>query len=215
MLKYMLIFITIFIISCSDEKDKNEPIDYNTNGIIPLKIGNYWKYESQTYFTKDSLPTYSYDNLSVFGDTNIDGTKYYFVLNINNEYTASTNKEDGYYYHSFDNIKNNDFLYYRYPCNIGDKWDMVIFSDEDLDEKYCIVKSLNKVVTVPFGTFECINYEVSEVQRYQHLTMIDIYSYYISPGVGFIKLERSSTINPFRDTALHSISYLTDAKIEK
>lgn len=213
MLKYILIIITIFIFSCSDENDKNEPIDYNTNGIIPLKIGNYWKYETESYLSRDTFPTYTNNTLTVFRDSIINGTKYFYIINDNYNYTVSTNKEDGYYFNNIDEI---DDLYYKYPCEVGDQWDVRIYEEEDLDEKYVIVKSLNEVVTVPFGTFECINYEFYAIEEFMpDYHFIFISNVYISPGVGMVKHTYKSTVPPYTDTTLHHSSYLTDSKIVK
>lgn len=214
MTKYLLILFAIFLFSCSDDDKNIEPVDHNVNGIIPLKFGNYWLYEIEFFNTNDSVPEYSEIETYIIGDTIIDNTKYFMTLQQKNNYSFNRNNKNGYYYYSFDGIKDNDYLFYKYPCEVGDSWDLPIFPEEEFDSKIISVKSINSEIIVPFGKFNCINYELVTIDRFvSYDSIVTLVNYYFTPGIGKIKQTVHNLETRFDDTVLVYNMYLKNANI--
>ena len=54
--KLFLLFVTIFILSCTDESSDSAAAENNANDFFPSDTNNYWKYIGVSY-THLTLPT--------------------------------------------------------------------------------------------------------------------------------------------------------------
>ncbi len=171
----ILALVAIMLISCAGTTDTPPPA--KSQEIIPLKIGNSWTYEDVEY-DPDYQSEVAFDTLheSITVDTTISATKW-FSNSANNSYFSS-NSTDGYYV----TYKNNDgvfvnSLFFKYPCNINDKYSIFI---PDFNETFQItVIQTSIVVSTSAGTFFCYKYEaVSPKLKLE---------FYITPGKGIIK----------------------------
>lgn len=188
-----LFLLSLFVLSLSNVKVKDE-FNYNENGIFPLKIGNKWVYENKYYNNLDSVLRIKELTTEIIGDTLIQNIKYYIKKSKSFKY-LSRNDEEGYHittFNCFDTKKfyNHDILTYKYPCNIDDFWILKENMPYLNGSSTCTVVSLNKNINVPYGKFECIQFE----QLLKHIDVLGDTVYtlnvsYVKPSIGLIKLE--------------------------
>lgn len=158
--KLLLIgLFSIIAVSCSDSTSNNEPM----KELFPLKIGNKWTYQ----ITKNDSISTSYNDIQK--DTVVNGETWYIVLRDGEPVFTSKNKSDGMWI-MFGNEK---VLFYKYPATLNDEYMAGAVSVK--------VVSLNKQITVPAGTFECIQYHTVYSDKEE-------YDEFFCPGTGTIKI---------------------------
>ncbi len=201
-------FGLLIIISCSDNSTKSKDGPIQSKDLIPLKIGNYWKYKIRT-FDKDSNQI-RFDNdelvieqeIEVFGDTTIDGEKFYGMDHWidRGKYQYFANKDDGVYgfQDNFELGVDSISLYYKYPAFVSDKYNV----NGGLIE----IISTNEAVKVPVGEFNCIVYKITDKKGI-------IVKFYISPGTGYVKIYFNGTALEGRDLDNIFIWELVDKKL--
>lgn len=165
--------LALLILGCSNNNKSLNPSQ--DKQIWPLKVGNEWTYEDRLL---DSAGRTVHVDTSVFAvikDTLIQGERWY-VFTYNGvrdpEGSLGTIRSDGLWTNG-----PSEGLVFKYPAAVNDTFMMGTDTS--------IVESIHDTVTVPAGTFVCINYKWvggSEPNRTHQY-------HYMSPGVGFIKAE--------------------------
>jgi hypothetical protein len=165
---------TCFIITLTNSCCKeNQFEEVDKTFLVPLKVGNFWKYKATHY---DSLQNLLYTDtltIKVIGDTIIDNQIWY---NLDYEGVSYRNNSEGLQIYYF----NSASLLYRYPIMLGEVYDSSSTSS-------VTVTSINESVLVPAGKFSCYNYQ-------RKFTDLNI-NIYLSPGIGFIKYPNLKSIN--------------------
>ncbi len=168
----LFIFIVI-LLSCSDHSTNVKNL---SDEILPLKVGNKWYMKNVTFDSLGHSSTPFYFSLVVSKDTLINREKWYGITvecDFCDESSISyyAKREDGIY---LLNENNEAFLVYKYPAAVNDSYVS--------DSASVKIKSLSLIITVESGKYECVEYEISEVDN-------TITRVYLSPGVGFVKFE--------------------------
>lgn len=195
--KYIL-FLSLFIlaISCSES---TAPLNYKRSQkdeIMPLAVGNYWKYKT---ISPESLRNGDVYTLKVDREFINDG-KTLFELSQSNIYYVGfvsdirvntvTGLETNHYL--FEGNKEFELLY-KYPAKLGDIYPKPINDSIPFYE----VLTTSKIITTPAGTFPCYAYRYTN-RRYNIDIKGDTIGYYISEyldycavGVGMVKSVKS------------------------
>lgn len=203
------LFGLLLPISCSDNSTKSTDDPIQSKDLIPLKIGNYWKYEIRT-FDKDSNQI-QFDTgelvieqeIEVFRDTMINGDKYYGIEHLvdKSKHQYFANKEDGVYGfqdHFELGIDDSISLYFKYPASVGDIYNFIEGSIE--------IISTNETVKVLVGEFNCIVYKITDKKGV-------LVKFYISPGTGYVKIYFNGTTLDGGDLSDIFIWELVDKKL--
>ena len=183
-----------------------------SNGILPLKVGYYWKY--QNYYLKAdtsisgegrteeykinklSTTIYSNENYSVFhriwGYFNTSMGHYIYAA----DEWFFRNFNDGLY--QMGGKVNDDSIYtkllwYKYPVQKGETWESPDLVYNTLTNNFFINDSTtytctdsNVVFKTPLGNFSCIVYYHREIDNEGDVISItDIYDYYL-PNLGLV-----------------------------
>lgn len=176
-MKYLVcVSLLLFLFACSEDSNQEEKLE-----IMPLAIGNYWGFDVIDFNEDGTIKDTSIYIISLRLDTVINNKKYYYTLIDNFLHFSNDN---GLYINNLQNpIK--DWLFLKYPCSIGDTWEYNLYFNSNVS-----VNSLNKLVSVPYGTFECIEYEFSYFDVHNiNDTVYTQYYVYAKPGFG-ITLEK-------------------------
>lgn len=158
----ILILSTAAIFSCKKENDNN----YTNNGLIPLRTGNKWTYESHQYSGKALSSSYT---IEIGALVNINGYKGYKILRktLPHNSTFLVNTDDEGNFISVGGYSDVDSLFtpsinYKKNAIKGESWeyqevyvdyDNGIF-DQELINVHCI--NTDSLITTPKGTFHCI-----------------------------------------------------------
>lgn len=182
-------FIVIFALLClTNCKDNSTNPAENSIGIIPLKAGNYWIYESKDLDSSGIVHKISYDTVKIISRVNLSGSIYYF----SGDNRFLFNSSDGLYLKDTSDLS-FQYLIYKYPAKVGDKFQSVNMSDS------VTVESLNTEYTCPRGKFSCYVYNTGN------------YLYeYLSPNIGLIAdLEYGTTDfgNKYLSSKMELIEY--------
>lgn len=191
MSRILLISSLIFFL-ISGCKSKSNPVVPPSipQNIMPLSVGNYWKYQRVYYDPNGNITNVDTFKVAITKDTIINFTTWFF-----DDYfwIYYNNKSDGLWIYS--NI--SSWLMWKYPAQIGETY----YAGSDTVK----VISTDKALTTLIGVYHCYSYEYN----FRGLP-IDTF---ISPGLGIVYSESAISINngkPYID----SKSYLIDYKIE-
>lgn len=136
------LFILFFIvIGCKDDNNIVNP-SVETIEIIPLKVGNFWSYQTTIYDTLGSIVSTIIDSTRIISDTLINGKKY-FIFSTG---VLRWNNDAGFWI----TIAYDSLLLYKYPANVGDEYSYNI-------KVICKDSS----IVIPKGTFKCYGYSGS------------------------------------------------------
>ena len=176
MSKLVLFIFIVILLSCSDHSTNGEDI---SDEILPLKVGNKWYMKNVTFDSLGNSSTPFYFSFVVSKDTLINREKWYGIkaecdFCDNSNILYYTKREDGIY---LLNENNKAYLIFKYPAEVNET-----YISDSVSVK---VKSLSLNITVESGKYECVEYDISEVDN--SLTRI-----YLSLGVGFVKFEHYS-----------------------
>lgn len=167
---FFIIFAICFLISCKDSvTDPNDTKDPNQGsaGLIPLKVGNNWKYNVYSNNLLAGELT-----LKVIYATTINNYQYFKFDDETPFGEYVTNKQDGFY--MSDTIDNFELLYFKYPTQVGDMFGMYQFK----------VISIDTSITTIAGTFSTIYYQSKMQQGEGQEYNINVF---IKPNLGIIK----------------------------
>ncbi len=201
---FALILLAIFVYSCGD--NGNNPTDSSV--LMPLKIGNYWEYYSN-YFYTSSTDSAAY-RLTVDSEIEYNGENQ-MQLRYFNIFTNATFLTPSYYKNEPNGLRITSrylgmdyIMVFKYPVSKGE-----IISEDENTKFY--VDSINVVYTTLAGKFNCIKY-VQVILDDSKETDIS-YNYY-TPGIGQIANE-DYEINPITgNKTLVMKSVLTKYKIK-
>lgn len=180
-----------FFAGCSEDSPSN--YNYNNDSsvyikeIFPLAIGNQWTYFSTAYLPDGSI--YRADS----GRVMIDSA--YTLKGIQGFMNTSLTPPQFLYYsgsevRSFDMVTGKTNVIARYPMAINETITIedTLFSDGFRSRTMMRIASENTKVTVPAGTFTCVNYEIVEMYgKDGKLDTSTVLQKYFSKGVGRIK----------------------------
>ncbi|MBX7154979.1 MAG: hypothetical protein U0Y96_06945 [Candidatus Kapaibacterium sp.] len=199
-----ILLLAALFVSCSDNSINNNTVVTPTKQIIPLRVGNNWKYISKnstngydTVFIsttgKLQIGKDTYYSISGTTSNNTNGTYIGFCFlggaDNNPKYTYVANLEEGYFIGELKDLtKITSFvprILWLYPAKLND----VYLAKFDLgDDNATSVKVFETQisVTVPAGTFKCIKYGFDLKGR---STGVYDFFIYFAPGIGPIRLE--------------------------
>jgi hypothetical protein len=133
------LFIAFFLIAgCKDENKIVNPTT-ETVEIVPLKVGNWWSYQTTVYDTSGDIVSTHIDSIFVVKDTLVNGKKY-FILSTG---VMRWNNDSGLWIP----FTPDSTLLYKYPAQVGDKYGInlkVICKDSS--------------IVVPKGSFKSYGY---------------------------------------------------------
>ena len=165
---FALGLLTCSMFSCAKTSNPGGPQD--SGFIFPLKTGNYWVSQHETYDSLGTLRNAFVDTLRVVGDTMINSERWYYFLE--GAHGFYTNRADGHYGYVAA-WSPQPFLDLKYPAQQGDTYSI----------PYALgireVVSTGASITVPAGTFTCYQYRSPYPNNWQ-------WNYYYTPGVGLI-----------------------------
>ena len=166
----VVLFLQIIIINCSKDSP-NEP-EESADVIMPLSVGNYWKFT--TKYGPSILEWEIQSNINIYGK---EAYVVKMILTDSSEVTENNinliNLTDGLYYDDNGEFK----LWYKYPVEVGNV--------NDIGDIYIKVISTNKKINVQGGNFsDCIEYGY---YRKTDNTLKDVYIF--KPNLGPIILE--------------------------
>ncbi|MBM2815697.1 MAG: hypothetical protein HW421_2459 [Ignavibacteria bacterium] len=166
--------VIILLLSC---KENSSSPSNQSNFIIPLKIGNSWNSKITELGSNGLVISTLNETDYILKDTVIGMHKVYCMKTIfngidNNLVSYGLNKNDGLYSINIENGKVNEYLWYKYPCKVGD----IYFRHGDTVK----VEATDVEITVPAGKFRCVKYHLyHEFPSY----------FYLCPGIGPVKQE--------------------------
>ena len=174
---FLFVSSIIFVSSCSES---TSPELDNSNGLIPLKIGNSWNYEFTDYDSSGTIVQTENQINTIVKDTTIMNAIWYSFNYLPNGLWF-TNKTDGYW--SFvkkgtGNItEDNSLIVFKYPTVAGD-----IYGNFDTPTE---VIATDEEITVPAGTFKLIHVKTNYQSSNNYL--LNSFETYIAPKIGVIK----------------------------
>lgn len=209
MKKNTLLIIVLGILAfmaCSENEDPNT---YDGQ-IIPLEIGNSWKYRTLGY-TPDGNPDsidISYEYGKYITDTlSFNDTLCYVMEYTMDDTTLPVMRHDiisriGDHIYRLAIIDRHDTIRFdipetivKYPVSFGEK----IFSDTlhnihgDVDSLYWLVTDLNTNIHTDAGSFNCVEYYSHYFWYSDSAGVIDStlheLRHYFAPDIGFIRLD--------------------------
>lgn len=194
-MKYIKLTPLLFLlfIACS----KDSPTSPTPNNVLmPLTIGNYWKYADidSTRFT-DKVQYYT---IRVNRDTIINGIKFFITKRDTGSFDYEylyLNKENGLY--TF-NGSINPSLAYKYPVQVGESFNI------GFDSNFTNIKviAIDKYVKTSAGNFKCIQYQIKDTlsMTNERGEIIGKYYYtqntYYSLGIGLIQEDEETIMQP-------------------
>lgn len=193
----VILVFTMPLFSCNNtEPEEVIKPEFENNGLLPLKVGNYWKYKVE--FLK-SDGSFFYDGLPFEIRINRQTVKnemvpYYSRVYVDQNGKADTlewlfrNKSDGLYLLGGRAKRDSLFtstLYLKFPVTKGEFWFFQGIVYNNYIEKFelnssfkytCV--STDSTFQTPIGTFSCIVFHHREKQAYDVLEEIDVYEFY-------------------------------------
>jgi hypothetical protein len=210
----LIVMAMLFLNSCNKENlvEPEQPkVEETSNGILPLKVGYYWKYKN--YYLKEDGSIANEDLEDEYMITKSSS------INVNNESYIVFHRIYGYLdpviaayrygidewlFRNFDNgiyqmggkYKTDSIytklIWYKYPVRKGETWKSPHLTYYPIEAKYMIADSItftctdtNAVFETPLGNFNCVVYYHREKQDEDVAALLDIYEYY-SYGIGLV-----------------------------
>lgn len=186
---FVLLCVSLALFSC-----ESNPVAPSSEeiGWIPFKKGNLWKF-IRTYYDplgNAILVQQNTDSIFIAADTVLEGKKWYYRHYLGHK-LAYRNTSSGVMARLVSaNTIATPFVQYKFPVQTGDTFGfpIVFFSGNQAwldDMTYtATVMSLDTVITVPAGSFRCLQYRLQRVS--------DIFSWqdeFIAPRLGWVKRD--------------------------
>lgn len=168
-----LLLLIVLSSDCSDNDKSSNPKE--AVEIWPLKIGNRWVLEDQLLDSVGNVLQLDTTAILIAKDTTIEGGTWYIATanGSSGEMLPGQIRDDGMWGWDGDSA----VLVWKYPATIGDVF--IIGFDT------VTTVSIDTSITVPAGTFVCINYRWKD-----NFEPNRIYQYhFLSPGVGYVCAE--------------------------
>jgi hypothetical protein len=141
-----------------------------SNGIIPLAVGNQWIYSLNAYDTTGNIKISTSSTYQVMGDSVNSGVRWFRISNF-----YCTNKNLGLF-------SSDGLLALKYPTFVPDSFYV------NATVGYIHVISIDTMITIPLGTYHCYAY-ASDQPISPGMTGSSYEVMYVSPKVGPIKAE--------------------------
>jgi hypothetical protein len=164
----------VFFAACS--KDDTPVAPGPGNSIIPLKVGNVWRFRSMLYDTTGAVTWNGVDSLVIVRDTVVNGTTWYRFLHGD---SWLTNQADGIWSAGFGPAGFAPNLTIKYPANAGDSWDARTSASRT---QRVTLASISIPASVPAGLYTCYEYRFSDGNE---LTEVE----YLAPNVGIVAID--------------------------
>jgi hypothetical protein len=175
-----------------DHLSETIPIKGGTGPLIPLAVGNHWIMQSSSYDSLGNLTSVSPPDtmVAIASDTIVNGVRWYVRpwLDVLIAYRLSELGVHVRLVSAHDDT--TEFLYFRYPANLGDTLGYPDVWFNGTKPKYYSssssmsrLTSLDTIVSVPAGTFRCVRYRVA-----RHGEPIGT-DYYFAAGYGWIRKD--------------------------
>ncbi|MFA7420548.1 MAG: hypothetical protein WCZ90_12760 [Melioribacteraceae bacterium] len=194
-----LCLILVLFVACNTG---NEPED-SKKQLIPLAKGNSWSYVQTTFDTtgKASTAVYHVED-KVDSDTTIFNEKWYHSEGYPSNVWI-TNRSNGLWHFAKAGAsplikRDTTILVFGYPAKIGTK-----------PGTYEVV-SVDKEVTVPAGTFRCIQYSYFIPNPTN--SWYSGFEYFITPGLGIVKWQQVGKLSTGTNWVVYK-SELTNYKV--
>lgn len=188
LIAFLIAVFTMSVFSgCSE--DSATPNTYTIQNVFPLKVGNKWTYQNTYYNLDGSIDTTNGSDSVIFL---VDSA---IVYNSIPAYAMTIVEKSIMYYLNtdlfmVDQFSGNPRLILRYPMNINETILIkdTTYSSGGRSKNILRYVSDNVSITVPAGTFNCINYEqISLNGEKDALDTTFRSNIYLSFGIGLIK----------------------------
>jgi hypothetical protein len=167
--------ITFLLISCYNEK--KFPIEPTEESyIIPLNAGNKWYGKAERISPSGEVITEWDFVREIIGWTIVDSVKLFILKHENGTEFNCVNTDSGFVFKHY----NGDYLQYKYPARIGDKFDIA-------GNAYREVISVDTTIVTQYGEFKCHHYTLKIYGSNFHTEE------FLSPDYGFIYQEHYQT----------------------
>ncbi len=197
-----VLFLSVLVLnSCKNDDNSTNPNEAS-NGIIPLKIGNYWSW-NYTVFDDSGNKMITYDRIErVDYDTVINNQRWYVTI-MYYETNLYTNNSDGYYscHYTGSGPISAPVLNFKYPGKVGDTWN-------NNDGSKMRINSTNLKYSIPLGEFICYEYIRTAKGISDNYDRI-----LVSPGIGIITREYNTKKGSSSEFYLSRKEVLTDYKV--
>ncbi len=172
-MKWVFCLLLVAALASGCDKNDKSTNPQKTVEIWPLKVGNQWTYEDQLLDTAGNIFHWDTTVMLIAKDTVIQGETWY-ITTVNGirdpETLPGKNRSDGLW--GWDG--SSGMLVWKYPATVADTFKFGIDT--------VTIESIHDTVTVPAGTFVCLNYKWVDNEDPGR-----VYQYhYLSPGVGWI-----------------------------
>ncbi len=197
----VLFLISFTIISC--KTSTNTPA---SSDLIPLKTGNEWIYQTNSYDRSGNITTTITDTTTISSDLIAQGMTWHY-LSPKGIGGFISNRNNGLW--SFDTATQKVILLYEYPSFSGNsyvaEYDSVSYNlgGKSIFQISIKIISTNEEVSTPAGVFSCYHfqYEADDTQQHGDVTSIGIYAQdvYIAPDIGLVMVTEPKYTNGSQD----------------
>jgi hypothetical protein len=179
----LLIVLSLIVAVLTGCKKDDNPVntDTVTGALMPLKIGNFWVFETTYYDTSGSIMGVDTTGFMVVRDTTINNEKWYFIGFDSTAKEMISNRSNGLWYARLASGTDSaiaPYLYAKYPASVNYSW---LLSDSSKVKVMSIDTSL-ALPTIPDTNFRCYLYGHIEKGATRSL-----YFKFIAPGIGFVR----------------------------
>ena len=237
----LLFYFFSLLIGCAQPTEPDDPIEEEvSNGILPLKVGYYWKYKNYYLREDSSVAGVGIDEEYIINKSSsilIDNKNYvvfhriwgYLDPNIEDYRFGSDewlyrNFYDGLYLMGgklpSDSIFTN-LIQYKYPVRKGEIWKSPHLVYDLIENKYMISDSIifsctdtNAIFETPSGNFSCTVYNHKENQDPDVSEKLNIYEYY-AVNVGLIGIIYKGYFNNPDSSYLKSKKVLVQTNVQQ
>lgn len=203
--------IVLLLSACSDTTNNPQPIEETPkqNYIVPLAVGNQWKYKKTSFYKGVTEEIY---DMTVHSEETINGIKEYGILQSSHDkvYMHWYNSTQGFwhYYIVFD----DKFFMAKYPCRTNDEWVMDTFIRTD-EQGNSLGKGEERITVISTNTQRMVNgknYTCYHYRRTMHdantgkVIIPTVYDYYYAVNIGLVE-----EIHSYNDITNHKIELLS------
>jgi hypothetical protein len=173
--------------------------------IMPLKVGNLWKWRQTHFDTLGNTTDVHYDSLYIFRDSVVNGERWY-LRNHEGHNWGYSNRADGLWFRFFSpNNPTDERLMYKYPAAVGDAYpylDVVVQGPAAYlvtERNITQVTSIGTVISIPAGTFTCQVHQVVPRDPYGWRMVL-----FLSPGYGLVKSDYYYVLTTGREVCINT-----------
>jgi hypothetical protein len=199
MKKQLIVLVTLILtlVGCNDNSTLENELN-NNKVLIPLTVGNQWKYNRTFYDSSGTVLNRDTILCNVEYDTVFENEKWYKTF-----WGYLNNKPDGVHQY-FTNPLNVQILQWPFPSSENNSY---ITGANGI----ITVISIKENYTTPLKTFKCYHYKIiyDNSNNYEQ-------DYYFCPGIGYVKWEdgiKSSSGKYYHCNKYELISYVIAKEI--